>query len=202
MSESSREGLRNQLLMAGSSIDISEAEEKADGILLAWYPGDRGGRAVAELLFGIESPSGKLPITFYRNEALNGMPEFTDYSMENRTYRYYTGGPLSRFGFGLTYGDCIVKKYSIDKSSLTVTATVCNRGYRGTGNVLKVYLKDPSSRFAPVNPALCGFKRIYLFSGEEKTVTVPLGKQAFTVVDDSGNRIPCSENAAVYVSFD
>lgn len=190
------------VLMAGSSIDISEAEEKADGILLAWYPGARGGRAVAELLFGIESPSGKLPITFYRNEALKEMPDFTDYSMENRTYRYYQGTPIYHFGFGLTYGNCKVEHFSLNAESRTVTATVKNSGPHGTGDVLKVYVKDPSSPFAPPNPVLCGFKRIYLSSGEEKTVSLPLGKHAFTVVNDKGERIPCSENLIVNVSFD
>ena len=82
------------VLLAGSAIDLSEAQEKAGAILLGWYPGAGGGRAVAELLFGKESPSGKLPVSFYRNEALAEMPEFTDYSMRNRTYRYYTGEAL------------------------------------------------------------------------------------------------------------
>ncbi len=190
------------VLMAGSSIDISEASEKADGILLAWYPGARGGRAVAELLFGKESPSGKLPVTFYRNKALQEMPDFTDYSMKNRTYRYYLGEPLYRFGYGLTYGSCAVKRYFVDIESKTVTATVRNSGRRGTDDVLKVYVKDSSSPFAPPNPVLCGFRRIHLAAGEEKKVSVPLGKSAFTVVDDKGERIPCSENLSFTVSFD
>lgn len=190
------------VLMAGSSIDISEAEKRADGILLTWYPGARGGRAVAELLFGKASPSGKLPVTFYRNEALAEMPDFTDYSMRNRTYRYYQGTPLYRFGFGLTYGNCTVERFSLDNETKTVSATVKNSGPYGTGNVLKVYIHDPSSPFAPPNPVLCGFKRVYLSSGEEKTVSVPLGKNAFTVVNDKGERVPCSENLIVSVSFD
>lgn len=74
------------VLMAGSAIDLNYAQDNCNGILLAWYPGARGGRAIADLLFGKESPSGKLPITFYKD--LEGMPEFTDYSMKNRTYRY------------------------------------------------------------------------------------------------------------------
>ena len=82
------------LLMAGSAIDLSAAQEKANAILLTWYPGAGGGKAVADLLFGKASPSGKLPVTFYYNKALEEMPDFTDYSMKNRTYRYYSGTPL------------------------------------------------------------------------------------------------------------
>ena len=91
------------VLMAGSAIDMNYADENCNGILLAWYPGARGGKAVADLLFGKVSPSGKLPITFYKD--LEGMPEFTDYSMKNRTYRYMEKEALYPFGYGLTYGD-------------------------------------------------------------------------------------------------
>ena len=90
-------------LMAGSSVNLSYAQEHCDAILLPWYPGARGGKAVADILFGKVSPGGKLPVTFYRN--LDGLGDFSDYSMENRTYRYYRGEPLYPFGFGLTYGD-------------------------------------------------------------------------------------------------
>ena len=86
------------VLMVGSAIDLSQAQERAGAILLSWYPGAGGGKAVAELLFGRASPSGKLPVTFYRNEALDEMPAFTDYSMLARSYRYYTGAPLYPFG--------------------------------------------------------------------------------------------------------
>ena len=103
------------LVMAGSAIDLSVAQDKANAILLTWYPGAGGGRAVADLLFGKASPSGKLPVTFYRNEALGEMPEFTDYSMKNRTYRYYTGQPLYPFGYGLTYGDVAVTGQTADR---------------------------------------------------------------------------------------
>ena len=128
------------ILMAGSAIDLSEAEERADAVLLSWYPGAGGGRAVADLLFGKVSPSGKLPVTFYRNEALQEMPEFTDYSMRNRTYRYYTGQPLYPFGYGLTYGDVVVTGVTADQH--TASVTVENRGSRATEEVIQLYIKD------------------------------------------------------------
>ncbi|MBQ6891608.1 MAG: glycoside hydrolase family 3 C-terminal domain-containing protein, partial [Clostridia bacterium] len=127
------------ILLAGSAIDLSEAQEKADAILLGWYPGAVGGRAVAELLFGEVSPSGKLPVTFYRNEALSDMPAFTDYAMSGRTYRYYRGEPLYPFGYGLSYGDCEVIALSADRT----IAVVCmvNRVPRDTEEVIQLYLR-------------------------------------------------------------
>ncbi len=184
------------VLMAGSAIDLSEAEEKAGAILLSWYPGAGGGRAVADLLFGKASPSGKLPVTFYRNEALNEMPEFTDYSMRNRTYRYYTGEPLYPFGYGLTYGDVVVKEVSADQK--TAAVTVKNQGTRPTEDVIQIYIKDEDSPYAPANPVLCGFQRIALCPGEQKTVDVAIDGNAFTVVNEEGCRIPGSGSWTLY----
>ena len=175
------------LLMAGSSIDLSAAEEKANAILLTWYPGAGGGRAVAELLFGEQSPSGKLPVTFYYNDDLDAMPAFIDYSMVNRTYRYFTGQPLYPFGYGLTYGDTRVT--DLKAEGRRVTVTVCNEGERDTEDVLQLYLKDEGSPFAPANPVLCGFARLKLKAGEQARAELELEERAFTVVNDQGCRI-------------
>ena len=187
------------ILLAGSAIDLSRAQEKADAVLLGWYPGAGGGRAVAELLFGAASPSGKLPVTFYRNEALKELPDFTDYSMSQRTYRYYRGEPLYPFGYGLSYGDCRVTGLSTEGRNARVS--IVNRGPRDTGEVLQLYLRDEESPFAPPNPVLCGFSRVFLAAGEEKTVSVPLDEGAFTVVTDRGDRIPGSGKWTVYAGF-
>lgn len=184
------------ILMAGSAIDLSEAEERADAVLLSWYPGAGGGRAVADLLFGKVSPSGKLPVTFYRNEALQEMPEFTDYSMRNRTYRYYTGQPLYPFGYGLTYGDVVVTGVTADQH--TASVTVENRGSRATEEVIQLYIKDQESPHAPVNPILCGFRRISLKPGEKQTVDVAINSSAFTVVNAAGQRVPGSGSWMLY----
>lgn len=98
-------------LMTGSAVDLSLAEERADAVLQVWYPGARGGKAVADILFGVFSPSGKLPVTFYRS--LDHLPAFEDYSMQGRTYRYMTDEPLYPFGYGLTYGDVEVRKAEV-----------------------------------------------------------------------------------------
>lgn len=187
------------ILMAGSAIDLTEAQEKADAILLSWYPGASGGKAVAELLFGKESPSGKLPVTFYRNEALAELPAFTDYSMENRTYRYYQGTPLYPFGFGLSYGQCRILDLQAD--GRTAVVSVKNEGSSDTEDVIELYMHDESSPFAPPNPVLCGFQRICLKAGEQQVFRLSIDPDAFTVVDEEGNRIPGSGSRKLFAGF-
>jgi len=184
------------LLMAGSAIDVSEAQDKANAILLTWYPGAGGGKAVADILFGKTSPSGKLPVTFYRNEALDELPDFTDYSMANRTYRYYTGKPLYPFGYGLTYGDVSVTGLEADCCKAKVT--VENKGSVATDDVIQLYIRDKASECAPINPVLCGFMRVHLLPGEKKTVSICIDPLALTVVQADGKRIQGSGNWTVY----
>ena len=186
------------LLMAGSAIDLSQAQERADAVLLTWYPGAGGGRAVADLLFGRTSPSGKLPVTFYYNEALEEMPDFTDYSMENRTYRYYSGKPLYPFGYGLTYGDAVITELAADRENAYVT--VENRG-RSTEEVIELYIRDEDSPYAPRNPILCGFQRVALEAGACKQIYIPIDPYALTVVNEAGQRIPGSGNWTLYAGF-
>ena len=186
------------LLMAGSSIDLRDAQEKANAVLLTWYPGAGGGKAVADILFGKVSPSGKLPVTFYHNEALGEMPDFTDYSMKNRTYRYYTGTPLYPFGYGLTYGDVVVSDLQADGDCAYVT--VENRG-RATEEVVQLYLKDEASPFAPENPVLCGFLRVSLETDEAKQLMIPIDPTALTVVNEEGQRIPGSGSWTLYAGL-
>lgn len=187
------------ILMAGSSVDLSEYEDRAKAILLGWYPGTRGGRAIANILFGEVSPSGKLPVTFYKNSALDEMPAFDDYSMKNRTYKYYTGEPYRRFGFGLTYGDCKVESYDVNNDKVIVK--VKNHGKVDTDDVVQVYIKDKKSEFAPTNNKLCGFKRIHLKAGEEKTIELVLDSDTYTVVNDKGERIAGSGEYEFVVTF-
>ena len=187
------------VLMVGSAIDVSEAQERAGAILLSWYPGAGGGRAVAELLFGRESPSGKLPVTFYADTELARMPDFTDYSMRNRTYRYFGGTPLYPFGFGLSYGDCSLLSLEADRESASVR--VRNESGRELEEVVELYLRDEGSPLAPPNPVLCGFRRLRLKPGEEKTASVPIDPAAFTVVTEEGKRIPGSGPWRLYAGF-
>ena len=174
-------------LMAGSAIDLEDAGEKANAVLLTWYPGARGGRTVADMLFGKVSPSGKLPVTFYHNHQLAQMPAFEDYSMKGRTYRYFEHKPLYPFGYGLTYGDVYVKAARIVKDGETLAAelTVKNDG-RATQEVVQLYAQNEGSENAPRNPRLCAFKRIAIGGGEEKTVVLPVNPETLRVINEQG----------------
>ena len=178
-------------LMAGSAIDLQEGAERADAVLLPWYPGARGGRAVADILFGKASPSGKLPVTFYHNEQLRQMPEFTDYAMQGRTYRYFDGVPQYPFGYGLTYGDAHVLSATAEKQAdgVDVTMEIVNDGRMDTQEVAQVYVQNEGSAFAPRNPRLCGFARVNCPAGEKTTVRVHVRADALLVVNDEGEKV-------------
>ena len=187
------------LLMGGSAMDVSEAAERANAVFLAWYPGARGGKAVAELLFGLASPSGKLPVTFYKNTALAEMPEFTDYSMRNRTYKYYTGMPLYPFGYGLSYADVALCNLSADRTAARVT--VENRSDFAAEQVVELYCRDEGSPDAPTNPILAGFARVRLEAGERRELRVLIDPAALTVVGEDGVRRPGSGRWTLWAGF-
>ena len=171
-------------LMAGSSIDLGDAADRANAVLLTWYPGARGGRTVADILLGAVSPSGKLPVTFYRNEQLSRMPEFTDYSMAGRTYRYLEEAPLYPFGYGLTYGDCRVA--AAVRTDAGVEAEIANAGARDTEEVVQVYVQNEGSAHAPRNPRLCAFARVKVPAGGSVKVRLDIPADRLKVVDDDG----------------
>ena len=190
------------VLMAGSSIDLQEAGEKTDALLLAWYPGARGGKAVADILFGKTSPSGKLPVTFYRNEDLDRMPDFTDYSMRGRTYRYIPFEPLYPFGYGLTYGKCRVSSASVEikDGKLCVCAEVENTGAMDTEDVLEIYAQNPENENAPRNARFIGCKRFFCKAGESVEINLEIKDERLMVVDENGETVPGGK-AFVYVGL-
>jgi len=178
------------VLTAGSAIDLQEAGEKANAVLLGWYPGARGGKTVADILFGRVSPSGKLPLTFYKNEQLSLMPDFTDYAMRGRTYKYFEHEPLYPFGYGLTYGDvyCTGAAAAKKDGKIVVEAVMKNHGC-ATQDVVQVYVQNEGSKNAPRNPRLCAFKRVALGAGEEKTVRLEVLEKNLLVVNDEGKKV-------------
>lgn len=173
--------------MTGSAMDLRFAEESFSAVVQGWYPGARGGKAIAELLFGKYSFNGKLPVTFYNDS--DELPAFTDYAMENRTYRYFTGGVLYPFGYGLTYGKTEVTKAEMrdDGEHYTITATVKNEGCV-VHEILQVYVRDNESEFAVRNHSLCAFKAVSLGANETCDVEITVPKAALEIVDDTGTR--------------
>jgi len=166
---------------SGSAIALPWEAEHLPAILQAWYPGEEGGRAVGEVLFGEVNPSGHLPVTFYR--ATGDLPSFTDYSMTNRTYRYFNGNPLFAFGHGLSYttfdfqsGRLGAEKIS-PGDSIKVTFTLENTGKRAGGEVAQVYFRHLNSAVPQPKMELCGFTRVQLKEGESSQVTVEVPTQ-------------------------
>ncbi len=177
---------------AGSAIDLGSAADKANAILHVWYPGARGGKAVAQLLLGDASPSGKLPLTFYHNDQLSLMPDFTDYSMQGRTYRYFEHEPLYPFGYGLTYSDVSVTAASAVQKECgccVITAEVTNHGTVDTQDVVQVYCQNEGSLNAPRNPRLAAFKRIDCPAGQTVTVRLHVNEKHLAVVDENGEHV-------------
>lgn len=189
-------------LMAGSAIDLSEAQDRAAAVLQLWYPGARGGKAVADILFGDCSPSGKLPVTFYRT--LEELPAFEDYSMKGRTYRYMEQEALYPFGYGLTYGDVQVEKAEVVRTDeatgdVTVHVAVKNAGDTATGDVIQIYVKDQESPFAVPNHSLCAFARVFLEAGESTEMDMTVSGNAFLVVNEEGVFVEGSGKYLLYV---
>ena len=167
------------VIAAGSNLNVPEG----DASLFAWYPGQAGGKALARILFGEVNPSGKLPLTFYHD--VSELPDFEDYSMKNRTYRYFEGTPLYPFGFGLSYTEFEVADARTEEGK--VIAVVRNTGKVDGETVVQVYAACDSED-APLHPRLCGFGRISLKAGEEKELCVKLDPLTWTVVGEQGER--------------
>jgi len=158
---------------SGSAMALTWEDEHLPALLQAWYPGQEGGRAVAEVLFGVVNPSGHLPITFYR--ATTDLPDFNDYSMRNRTYRYFTGKALYAFGHGLSYTHFDYSNLHVTPASggaLTVTVDIANTGSRDGDDVVQLYATPPAASQPQEIRALCGFTRVNLQAGERRTITL------------------------------
>lgn len=178
------------VLLAGSAMDLSWADQNVDAIIDAWYPGARGGRAIAEMIFGDYSPSGKLPVTFYENEA--ELPEFTDYSMSNRTYRYSKAKVLYPFGYGLKYTDVAYSDESISVSEgnvgdeVRVSAAITNNGDYEVNEIVQAYIKHVDAAAYEPGFQLKGIKVVKLEAGESKKVEIKLCARDFGIITEEG----------------
>jgi beta-glucosidase len=178
------------VLTNGSAVSVNWAAASVPAILEAWYPGQAGGVAVAEALFGLTNPGGRLPVTFYRS--VSDLPAFDDYSMAKRTYRYFTGQPLYRFGFGLSYTTFGYGNLRISPATprsgdaVTVSAEIRNTGQVGGDEVVQLYLKDVQASLPVPQVQLAGFTRIRLAPGEKRTVQFTLTAEQMSLADEAG----------------
>lgn len=179
--------------MSGSVMNFDWESRNADAILQAWYGGQAAGDAITDVLFGDYNPAGRMPLTSYMNDS--DLPDFEDYSMANRTYRYYKGDVRYPFGYGLSYttfGYAPLSNASTVKTgeSIEVSTTVTNTGKRAGDEVVQLYVSHPQNGNTRVPlRALKGFKRIHLEKGESKTVTFTLSPEELALVDDKGNLV-------------
>jgi beta-glucosidase len=166
------------VLTTGSALAVRWAQQTLPAIVLAWYPGQRGGDAVADVLFGDADPAGRLPVTFY--ESVAQVPAFTDYSMEGRTYRYFRGEPLYPFGYGLSYtrfeysGLQLSRPRLGTRETLHVSLDVANVGSRDGDEVVQLYVRDAEPKPGSANRELRGFERVHLKAGERQPVRFTL----------------------------
>lgn len=185
------------VLLSGSALAVPYADENIPAILQGWYPGARGGKAIAEILFGDFSPEGKLPVTFYRTT--EELPEFTDYSMKNRTYRYMKNEALYPFGYGLSYTDisCTNEMIHSQGGDFSVSATLSNNGDMDGSETLQVYVKV-CQKDAP-NWQLKALKKVNLKKGEKKDVSLKLSEADFALYNEEGKKVLHPGDYEVYV---
>ena len=176
------------VLCSGSALALEQNEDDYDALLCAWYGGQEGGTAVGDILSGKVSPSGKLPITFYKSTSQ--LPDFLDYDMQGRTYRYFEGEPLYPFGYGLSYGDFRYGKARLSEKTVskgddvTLSVQLSNKGDMAATEVVQVYVRRLDDPEAPLK-SLKGFSRVSLEPGETKTVEIALPASSFEYYDAS-----------------
>jgi beta-glucosidase len=178
------------VMMTGSAIAMPWESQNIPAIVNAWYDGQSAGTAIADVLFGDYNPAGRLPVTFYKSD--NDLPSFTDYSMNNRTYRYFKGTPLYGFGYGLSYTTFTYDQLKLAPSTMKgktvpVSVRVKNTGKRDGEEVVQLYVSSQNKTIATPLKALKGFQRIFLKAGESKTVQFNLSPEDLSIIDDNGN---------------
>ena len=181
------------VLFGGSPMTLAEVHALADAVVLAWYPGEQGGRALADVLFGDVAPSGRLPITFPKS--LEQLPPYDDYSMAGRTYRYMAKEPLYPFGFGLSYSRFGYGEIELDSSavpagqSLKLRVEVSNLGTVAAEEVVQLYVTDDEASTTAPLASLAGFQRVLLGPKESRSVTFEIEPRHFELISDDGERV-------------
>jgi beta-glucosidase len=177
------------VLTSGSAVALDDSRARA--LIEAWYSGEEGGTAIAETLAGDNNPAGRLPVTFYASD--DQLPPFDDYTMSDRTYRYFRGVPQYGFGFGLSYSTFRYSKLAASPmvragDSVIVAVNVTNQGKRAGDEVVQLYISPPQSAVAPIH-ALAAFARVHLAPGESRRVTLRVDPRSLAVVNERGERV-------------
>jgi beta-glucosidase len=180
------------VLLNGSALAVNWADQNVPAILDAWYPGEEGGTAIADVLFGDYNPAGRLPVTFYKS--IDQLPPFEDYKMEGRTYRYFKGEPLYPFGYGLSYtkfayGNLRLNNKIRPGENLQVSSEVQNIGDRVGDEVVQLYITDPTASVPVPIRSLAGVTRVNLKPGEKRTVSFTITPRQMSVINNNGKRI-------------
>ncbi len=191
-----REGYKGKIvtiITGGSPMNLSEVHQLSDAVLLVWYPGEEGGNAVGDVVFGDVSPSGKLPVTFPMS--LDDLPAYTDYSMKGRTYRFMEKTPMYPFGFGLSYGKFVYSNISTDKKtvhkneSFEVKATVANQSNVAAEEVVQLYISEPQQNYLTPLYSLKGFQRIALKPNERKVISFTVTPDKMQIINEDGDAV-------------
>jgi beta-glucosidase len=189
------------VVMTGSAMDLTLLSEHSSAIMQAWYPGARGGRSIGDIIFGKVNPSGKLPVTFYRNT--DDLPDFEDYSMKGRTYRFIETEPLYPFGYGLTYSDVSIDEARIEgdrTSGAKISVTVRNDSSMTAAEVVQVYAKSDDVDEAR-NGKLAGFARVTCEAGKSVDIVIDIPSENIRVVRQDGSRVLPEGEIKLYVGF-
>jgi len=187
------------VMLTGSAIAIEWEDKNIPAIINAWYPGQAGGLAIADVLTGAYNPAGRLPVTFYRSDA--DLPDFEDYSMDDRTYRYFKGEPLYPFGYGLSYTDFAYSDMKVRKvrGGYKASVMVENAGDVAGEEVVQLYVSSGKEDFRTPIRSLKGFDRIMLASGERRKVSFFVPEEQLQVVNENGDRIPMKSPLRFYL---
>jgi len=191
------------IVTAGSPVNMSAISELADAVLFAWYPGEEGGNAIADILFGKVSPSGRLPITFPKS--LDQLPAYENYSMEGRTYRYMQEEPLYPFGYGLSYTKFsyedlqLSEKFIKKGESVKLSFSLKNKGKVAAEEVVQLYIKRENDSIATPLFSLKGFKRVAVKAGETIPLSFTITPEMMTIVDNDGKNLLESGTVTVFI---
>ena len=180
------------VLLIGSALSVNWEDENLPAIIEAWYPGQAGGTAIADVIFGDYNPAGRLPVTFYKD--INDIPPFSDYDMKGKTYRYFKGDPLYEFGYGLSYANFTYRNVELPQSiaageELILTVEVENTSSLKGEEVIQVYVQNPNADDKNPHKTLAAFDWVAFEAGEKKSLVFKINKEQLSMVNEQGEKV-------------